>query len=233
MRNRTATLSASRHDILRIAQAGVGAFDRNHVGHAVAHERVAHVVFEIQAADAGNALESVDRPSDHADRLIKLVDQRRTSDVDIDRLRVADRQFGHLLGARHDHGVVAGGAGIEERDRAEAGEVVLRRSGHLGSRGSAVSAAADRSRRKAAVSKGSSTGTGLAAMLAKRSPVARLSSAIAPGTRPESGRSAPARGRPHPNRPASMRFVGSSSPARPRQQCSRRARGPLFRIRAT
>ena len=47
--------------------------------------------------------------------------------MDIDRIGEADRQFAHVLGARHDDGVVAGGAGIEERHRTEAEEVVRRR----------------------------------------------------------------------------------------------------------
>src|SRR6266498_1164041 len=53
----------------------VGAFDRDHVGHAVAHECVAHVVFQKDTTDAGNLIEAVDRPSDHAPRLIQFIQQ--------------------------------------------------------------------------------------------------------------------------------------------------------------
>ena len=100
--------------------------------------------------------------------------------MDVDRIGETDRQFAHLLGARHDDGVVAGGAGVEERDRAEAEEIIRWREPPLRSRLLHWPLSA-RSRRKAAVSNGSSTGTGLAAILAKRSPVARLRSAIAAG----------------------------------------------------
>ena len=123
----------------------------------------------------------MDRPSDHADGLVELVDQRRASDVNVDRIGETDRQFAHLLSARHDDGVVAGGAGVEERDRAEAEEIIRWRSEPSPAAASAALAASARSRRKAAVSNGSSTGTGLAAILAKRSPVARLRFAIAAG----------------------------------------------------
>jgi hypothetical protein len=66
----------------------------------------------------------MDRPSDHAGGLIEFVEECRTSDMDVDRIGKADLQFGHVLRARNDDGVVARRPGIEERHRSEAEQVV-------------------------------------------------------------------------------------------------------------
>ena len=107
------------------ARAAVEAFDRDRIGHAVAHEGVAHVVLEEEAPDAGEVgFEAAgDRPSDDARRFGELVGERRAGDVDVDRLGIADAELSHLLRARQHHGVVAARPGIEERRSLEARQV--------------------------------------------------------------------------------------------------------------
>ena len=92
-------------------------------------------MFEKHAADAGEFIEVMDRPSDHAARLPQLVNERGAPDVDVDRIGKAKSQFGHVLRAGDDHGVIAGRPGIEERHRVEAEEIsVGRRIGVGGGR---------------------------------------------------------------------------------------------------
>src|SRR5215831_9449491 len=71
----------------------------------------------------------MDRPSDHAARLVELVNQRGAPDVDVDRIGKANSQFGHLLRAGDDHGVIAARPGIEEWHRVEAEEISVGRRG--------------------------------------------------------------------------------------------------------
>src|SRR5260370_38827655 len=70
----------------------------------------------------------MDRPSDHAPRLVELVNERGASDVDVDRIGKAYPQFAHLLRAGDDYGVIAGRPGIEERDSVELAEISVGRS---------------------------------------------------------------------------------------------------------
>src|SRR6516225_5802174 len=65
----------------------------------------------------------MDRPPDHAPRLVELVNERGASDVDVDRIGKAYPQFAHLLRAGDDYGVIAGRPGMEERHRVEAEEI--------------------------------------------------------------------------------------------------------------
>src|SRR5207249_7918588 len=84
----------------------------------------------------------MDRPSDHASRLVELVNERGASDVDGDRVGKAYSQFAHLLRAGDDYGVIAGRPGIEEWHRVEAEEISVGRricagSGRVGCGGGA------------------------------------------------------------------------------------------------
>src|SRR5262249_42436562 len=108
-------------------RSAVGAFDRYDVGHAVTHEGVPHVIFQIHAPDAGNLIEAMDRPAEHARRLVEFIKQRRASDVNVDRIGETDPRFAHLLRAGSDNGVIARRSGIEERHRIKAEEIIVGR----------------------------------------------------------------------------------------------------------
>ncbi len=110
------------------AGAAVVAFDRDHIGHAVALEGVAHVVFQEHALDAREVgLEAgVDRPGDAAGRLVDLVDHAGARDVDQDTIGKADAEVLQVLSARRDDGVVPARAGMKERRAVESGEVAAR-----------------------------------------------------------------------------------------------------------
>ena len=107
-----------------IARSAVEALDRHHIGHAVAHEGVAHVVFQKQPPDAGPILEPGHRPADHSHRLVELVEQRRAGNLNVDRLGKADAELGHVLRARDEHRVVATGPRLEERRVVKSAEMV-------------------------------------------------------------------------------------------------------------
>src|SRR2546423_1168844 len=78
---------------------------------AITHESVAHVIFQKYAAQAGKFVELRDRPFDHAGRFVELVEERGTTDMDVDRIGKGDAQLAHLLGARNHDGVVTAGSG--------------------------------------------------------------------------------------------------------------------------
>src|SRR5438067_2535066 len=63
------------------------AVDATAIGpHAVAYEGVPRVSFQKHAADAGELIETMYRPSDHASGLVDFVQEGRAADVDVDRI---------------------------------------------------------------------------------------------------------------------------------------------------
>src|SRR5262249_28241335 len=63
---------------------------RKHIGPAVAHKSVPHVIFQKHAADAGELIEAMYPPSDHASGLVDFVKESRAADMDMDRIGKAD-----------------------------------------------------------------------------------------------------------------------------------------------
>ena len=82
---RTATLSASRHDRRRaLFGPSLHSIDSD-IGHAEARERVAHVLLEQDAANAGKvALELRHRAFFRERGRVELVEQRRAGNLHID-----------------------------------------------------------------------------------------------------------------------------------------------------
>ena len=91
--NDTQHLEESNSDLIGVTArhfaqpcSPVGAFDRHDIGHAVAYEGVPRVIFQKHAADAGELIETMYRPSDHASGLVDFVQEGRAADVDVDRI---------------------------------------------------------------------------------------------------------------------------------------------------
>ena len=101
------------------AHAAVVALDRHHVGHAVAREDVARSALKIDSLDAGKvgAERAIDRPVDDACRLIELVKQCGTGNVDIDAVGIQHLAAGQLLGVDREDRVVAARPSLKERRR--------------------------------------------------------------------------------------------------------------------
>ena len=106
---------------------GVEAVGRDHVGHAVAHEGVAHIVLDQAAADAGEiGLEGRNRGALVGERRRNVVDQPRAGDRDVGGAVEMDVGERRNAGEREtERGVVARRAGIEEGWMAEAEEARL------------------------------------------------------------------------------------------------------------
>ena len=101
------------------APAAVVALDRHYIGHAVAHEGVAHAALEIEPLDARDLgpQPAIDRPADHARRLIELVEQSGTRNMDIDAVGIVYVAARHVLGIDRKNCVIATRTSLEEGRR--------------------------------------------------------------------------------------------------------------------
>src|SRR5262249_14370220 len=107
------------------AGAAVVALDRHNIRHAEAHEGVAYLGFEKEPLDPRKVgVKAVaHRPADDVCRLVELVEERRSGDVDVDPLGIRDAAAGELAWVYGKDGIIAARSGLKEGRRLEASEV--------------------------------------------------------------------------------------------------------------